>query len=167
MELLKEITNTDIGLKQKRVHYRVRKAARAVLVDGKKIALLYVSKHHYHKLPGGGVKQTESMAQSLAREIMEETGCTGTIKKEIGAVVEFRDNFKQIRFSYCFLTAISKKHPKQFFTKKEEADGFQLLWVPLDKAIDLLEHDEPTNYEGKFIIKRDIAFMKKAKEMLK
>ena len=33
--------------------FRVRKAARGILIDGDKIALIHITKKNYHKLPGG------------------------------------------------------------------------------------------------------------------
>lgn len=165
MELLKEISNQDIGEKNKEVKYVVRKAARAVLFDGEKIALLFVSKHNYHKLPGGGAKLNENIKKALVREIMEETGCTAEIKDNVGVIVEYRDNFEKIQFSYCFVAEVINNYREQFFTEKEKVQGFQLKWVSLDEAIKLIENDKPDNYEGKFIVKRDVVFLKKAKEI--
>ena len=86
MQLLKVIRNEDIGFKRKSVKYKVRKAARAVLFDKDKTALLFVFKHNYHKIPGGGVKSYEDIKIALSREILEETGCTAEIKEEIGVI---------------------------------------------------------------------------------
>ena len=38
----------------------------------------------YYSLPGGGVKPGESPHEALARELIEELGCTGTIGKQVG-----------------------------------------------------------------------------------
>ena len=60
-------------------------------------------------------------------------------------------------------TVIAKGKPD--FTQKELDEGFVLLWVPLDEAISLLEHDMPQNYEGIFVQKRDLAFLNEAKNI--
>jgi len=38
--------------------------------------------------------------------------------------------------------------------------GFQLVWLSLDEAIEVLGNDKPINYDGKFIQKRDLIFLK-------
>lgn len=166
MELLKEIRNEDIGSRNRKVKYELRKAARAVLFDGPKIALLFVSKHDYHKLPGGGIEQGESIRKALAREIMEETGCSAKIVDEVGCIVEYRDDYGLIHFSYCFVADVTKNHHKQFFTEKEKAHGFRLDWMSLKKAIRVMNNDKPDCYNGKFIVKRDAEFLRKVRKSL-
>ncbi len=167
MQLLKVIRNEDIGFKRKSVKYKVRKAARAVLFDKDKTALLFVFKHNYHKIPGGGVKSNEDIKIALSREILEETGCTAEIKEEIGVIKEYRDDFGIEQFSYCFTAEVVKIDNKQSFTKKEKDQGFKLVWVTLDEAIKLIKNDKPDNYEGKFIVERDIVFLEKVREIKK
>lgn len=51
--------------------FRKRGAARAVLLDDSgQVYLLNVSKHSYHKLPGGGIDDGEDIKQALERELM-------------------------------------------------------------------------------------------------
>ncbi len=161
MKLLKELHqhNPDIN-------YKVRKAGRAVLFAEDKVALLYVGKKNYHKLPGGGVKPEEDIKQGLARELMEETGCEAKVNGEIGMTIEYRDEFEQIQFSYCYLAKVTKDCQTLSFTDKEKADGFELKWVSLDEAIKLLELDQPDNYAGKFIVARDLTFLKEVKNII-
>jgi 8-oxo-dGTP pyrophosphatase MutT (NUDIX family) len=167
MKLLKVIKNKDVGFPNKKVKYRIRKAARAVLFDKNKIALLFASKYKYHKLPGGGVEKKESIKKALAREIMEETGCTAKVKGEVGKIIEYRDNFKLKQFSYCYIAEVTKKKSKPKFTEDEKAEGFKIRWVSLDNAIKIIENDKPKIYERKFMITRDLIFLKKAEEIIK
>ncbi|MFT8350907.1 NUDIX domain-containing protein [Clostridium saccharoperbutylacetonicum] len=77
MELIKEIYEKDIGYDGKNIDtiYNIRKASRAIVLnDLGEIALLYVSKNKYHKLPGGGIEAGESIDIALNREVMEEVG---------------------------------------------------------------------------------------------
>ena len=168
MELLAEIHEKDLGIKEeKKVKYLPRKAARAVLYNDKKqIAFLYVSKHHYHKLPGGGIEEDESIETALAREVLEEFGCTIKVNSELGLIIEYRNQFEQIQLSYCYLAKVKENHGRQQYTEKELSQGFQLQWVNLNEAIKLLEQDQPTTYEGKFIVNRDLTFLKKAKKLV-
>jgi 8-oxo-dGTP diphosphatase len=167
MELLKLIRNKDVGFPNKKVKYKIRKTARAVLFYKNKIAILFASKYKYHKLPGGGVENKESIKKALAREIMEETGCTAKIKAEVGKIIEYRDDFKLKQFSYCYFAEVTKKKNKPKFTEDEKPEGFKLQWISLKKAIQILEKDRPESYERKFIVLRDLVFLKKAKEIIK
>lgn len=165
MQLLKVIRNEDLGYKNKKVKYITRKAARAVLFDRGRVALLFVTKHNYHKIPGGGINQKENINSALLREIMEETGCTVYVGKEIGLIKEYRDDFNTEQHSYCFSAKVKETKREPSFTKKEKDHGFKLIWITLDEAINLIKKDKPNNYEGKFIVKRDLLFLKKAREL--
>ncbi len=167
MKTLKVIRNKDVGVKNKKVKYRIRKAARAVLFNKDRVALLNVSKLHYHKIPGGGVETGENIKKALAREIMEETGCTAIVGEIIGIIEEYRDDFKLKQISYCYIAEVVKCGDKPFFTKKEINNGFKLIWVTLDEAIKLLKNDKPEEYEGKFIVIRALEFLERAKLLVK
>ena len=57
MQLLKIINPEDVS-KAELSSYTVREAGRAVVIDqDRKIALLYVSKENYYKLPGSSVAE--------------------------------------------------------------------------------------------------------------
>lgn len=163
MELLKEIKDKEFTEDESLLE--IREAARAVLFDENGLVpLLFVSKYNYHKIPGGGIDKGEDKLQALAREVLEEAGSEIKVIGEVGKIIEFRSkwNFKQV--SYCYLgQVISKVKPN--FTEKELSQGFKLMWLPLDEAILKIENDKPENYEGSFIRERELAFLKKAREM--
>ena len=165
MELLKEIKDKEWPKDESTL--KIRKASRAVLFDENNlIPLLFVSKYNYHKLPGGGINDNEDKAKALIREVLEEAGSGIEISGEIGKIVEFRSKWNLKQTSYCYIGRIISKG-KPDFAEKELSQGFKLIWLSLDGAISKIENDKPTDYEGSFIQKRDIVFLKKAKEAIK
>lgn len=148
-------------------NFKVREAARAVLLDNDgQVYLLYVAKHGYHKLPGGGIDEGEEILQALERELMEEVGCKAEIISELGIIVEFRtyDDGKLKQTSYCYLARQVGEQVESSLEEGEIEEGLtEVKAGSIDEAIALLERDEPDNLEGKFIQKRDLAFLREAK----
>ena len=134
-----------------------RYAARAVVFDNEgNVALLNVSRHHYHKLPGGGVERSEDIPAALHRECQEEIGCSVTVTSELGFVLEYRGGLRQE--SYAYLARVNGAKGKPKFTQEEIENGFKGVWVNPDEAIGLLESDKPDDYFGKYIQARDLIF---------
>ena len=71
------------------------------------------------------------------------------------------DNFKQT--SYIFSAQVIKNNHRTQFTEKELTEGSELLWVPIEKAIQLIKasekkltiSDPKELYHTKFIVRRD------------
>lgn len=146
--------------------FRHRRAARAVVRDTQgMIALLYVSKLHYYKLPGGGIDQGEDVLEALRRECREEIGCEIRNIRELGHVTEYRGEFSLRQDSYCFAADISggKKAPNM--TQKELDEGFEVVWMPPHEAIAKVHESRPDNYEGRFIGPRDSVILKEYETM--
>ncbi|MGH4119568.1 NUDIX hydrolase [Clostridium sp.] len=170
MELIKEIYEKDIDYTSENtdVVYKLRKAARAIVInDSGKIALLYVSKNNYHKIPGGGIEEGENIEIALHREIMEEVGVNIDVLGEIGIIIEYRNAFQQLQISYCYYAKVKGAIKETTFTDEEISNGFKLKWVDFDEAISILENDIPDNYAGKFIQSRDSLFLRRTYDILK
>jgi len=143
--------------------FKVRRAARAVVFDqDKNIGILYVGKHDYHKLPGGGLEGEENIDAALRRECLEEIGCDIETFGELGEIIEYRDKWSIKQHSYCFIANLVGAKKNQDFTQKEIENDFSIKWLPLEKALALLLNDQPEEYEGKFIQIRDSLFLKEA-----
>lgn len=169
MELLAEVRERDVGFEGMEsfvVPYELRKTSRAVVFnENNEIALLAVTKHNYHKLLGGGIEENEDLYAALKCKVLEEIGCHIEIGRDLGLIIEYRNRWKRLQISYCFLAKTTGEIQESQLTESELEKGIQPLWVPLDKAVALLEHDKPSCYEGKFIQRRDIAFLQRSKDI--
>lgn len=162
MELLKEIFDKPMGTEE----IKTREAVRAVIFDEDGlIPMLYVAHFKYHKIPGGWIDSGENMQVALAREILEETGCTATILEEVGKIVEYVSEWNWMQTSYCYLGKIVEKW-KSNFTENELKGGFEIQRMSIDDAIAAVKNDKPDNLKGRTVQARDIIFLEKAKEIL-
>jgi 8-oxo-dGTP pyrophosphatase MutT (NUDIX family) len=148
--------------------YKVREAARAVVVDENgKIALLHVSKEHYYKLPGGGIEDGEDKMKALARECKEEIGCDVEVMGEVGSIVEYRKIFTLKQTSYCYLAKVKGKKGMPDFTDDEKENGFEQVWLSSSDALKALRESKATSIEGSaYIVPRDTAFLEESKNYL-
>jgi 8-oxo-dGTP diphosphatase len=169
MELLLEIRDEDVYQSpvEHTGDYNLRDAVRAVIFNEKdEISIQFVSKHNYHKIPGGGMEEGETIEESLRREVLEESGCEIEIGEPIGKILEYRNKINELQTNYCFLATTKGEPKKPSYDTEEIEDEFVPTWVNIDEAIRLLEDDKPSTYDSAFIIKRDITFLKKAKELI-
>ena len=173
MKLIKTLTEKEVfgnyiaKSRPKNNDYKLREAARAIVLDDKnKIAFLNVG-HEFHKIPGGGVKKGESLEKALHREMYEETGCTVKIIKELGKIIEYKDKFGEKHISYCYVVQKIKKLSSPKFTKQETKDGYKLSWIKIEDAIKISKKDKPKDYFPAFMSKRDLFFMNYFKKKIK
>ena len=149
--------------------YKLREAARAVLLDSNsEVYLMHVTKHGYHKLPGGGIDSGESKEKALARELKEEVGCSAIIEQEVGQITEYRPFYgQQKQLSYCYIARqIGELEEPQLEQGELDEGMVQIKVKDVQHAISLLMHDEPKNLEGKYIQKRDLEFLRYAQRLL-
>lgn len=69
--------------------------------------------------------------------------------------MEYRDQLNLQQESFCYLAEVEGEIGDPAFTEEENLKGFEVKWLKLEDALGLLEKDKPTNYEGRFIQRRD------------
>lgn len=153
--------------------YTTREAARGIVYDDAgAVALLFVARDGYYKLPGGGIDPGESPEIAFARELKEEIGCTAEITHELGTLLEQRYYWNMTQLSYCYVARQTGEKGKPDFTESERERGFEVVWAnDIDEAIRLLESSEDITPKDDleqniiFMRHRDVAIAKKAKEV--
>ncbi len=141
-------------------NYSLREAVRAVVFDEEKnIALLYLSRDSYFKLPGGGVETGEDVEAALRRECMEEIGCEIKNIEPIGYTEEYWKEDTERQVSYCYKTELKGSKGEPSLTQSEKDRGFETIWLPLHEAITKLQTCMPTHWEGDYIPERELLFL--------
>ena len=94
MRHLKTTTHPDIEHLDDKIIFQ-RNAARAIVLDGEDVLLLYTERYHDYTLPGGGIDDGEDVIAGLVRELEEETGAKNIHSiKPFGIFEEFRPWYK-------------------------------------------------------------------------
>lgn len=145
MRLLNTTYHPDANLNTDRKFHR--QAARAIILDGDNILLLYTERYHDYTLPGGGVDNNEHIEAALIRELKEETGAQNVRSiREFGRYEEFRPWYKSdydlIHMeSFCFTCEIDEQLGATSFETHEIENGMRVCWMNIHQAI---KHNEQT-----------------------
>lgn len=169
MNILAIIKDEDLGTGVPAPEsYAERSAARGIVFDREgNVALFHATKNHYHKLPGGGVEEGEDVETALRRELAEEIGCEVEDVRELSVIEEYRNKLRLHQISHCFLAKVSSEKGEPHLEAGEVEEGFVPRWVPLGEAVAILESEGTVeDYQGKFMQKRDLLFLKEAQRVL-
>lgn len=142
-----------------------RFGARAIIKKNGLYAMQQSSRGEY-KIPGGGIDEGESIAEALAREVLEETGLVVIPEsiKELGEILEVRrdifdENKKYIAHSLHYSCEVEDKILETAMTESEIERGFHLVWADMDTVI--AENERLMTEKWQF---RDVEFLKWYKE---
>lgn len=145
MQLLKtafhpDVSAADISAASK-LRLIERHAARAIVMKGEDILLLYTERYHDYSLPGGGIEDGEDDVAGLIRELQEETGAEGVCNvKAFARYDEYRPWYKADgdiihMMSYCYLCDIDDELGSTAFESHEVNNGMTPLWINIHEAI--------------------------------
>jgi 8-oxo-dGTP pyrophosphatase MutT (NUDIX family) len=164
-----KLINPENASKEELKNYRTRQAVRAVVLDGEnRIALLFVAKENYYKIPGGGIEEGEDKMVALQRECKEEIGCEIEVLNEIGSIVQYTKIFTLKQTSYCYLAKVKGQKGIPNYTEDEKENGFKQIWLPYDEALKAITETKANNIEGgAYIVPRDTTFLEEARNYLK
>jgi ADP-ribose pyrophosphatase YjhB (NUDIX family) len=163
MKLLAEISEGSLGIgepEQLHKRYELQKSARGIVLNAQgKMAGQYLKTHAFHKLPGGGVEQGETLEAAFKREILEEVGCNLEVTDELGVVVEYRNMFDIIIVSYGFVASVKGEVNEPQLEKEEIEEGTTTVWMTPEEAYEEMKADTPKVPKGYFILKREMSFL--------
>lgn len=164
MKHIIEVDDRSIGIDQDRKpeYGNIRVAVRCVLFnDDGDVAIEYIARDNYYKLPGGGVDHGEDFLPALKRELLEEVGAKIVDIQCIGTTVDAMNKLDRYQVSHCYTAHVDCMYAPSL-EQKEIDEGLQVLWVPPLKALSLMASSEISNYRGYFISKRDYAILQHA-----
>lgn len=143
--------------------YTPRRAGRAIVFDGQKVALLSVGGQNYYMLPGGGIDKGEGTEEGLRRELLEELGYLVELGAPIGVTEMYIDRWRNKQLDTCFFAEVSGDQGEISRTAFEKLEGHQIVWAQsLSLALQLVETAVPKNRDGKLIQVRDSVFLREA-----
>ena len=172
MRHLKTTIHPDIDHLDNKTVYK-RNAARAIVLDGEDILMLYTERYHDYTIPGGGLDEGEDVIAGMVRELEEETGAKNIHSiKPFGIFEEFRPWYKNDAdmmhmISYCYSCKIDRELGETAYEDYEVKNGMKPVWINLHDAI---AHNEKTMAEspkkGMSIERETFLLHLVAKEML-
>lgn len=91
-------------------------------------------------LPRGRIEENEYMEETVIREIKEETGIEAKIIKKIGVInYSFYSSKDKVTYDKIVHFYLLKLDKQQDFIPNQEIE--EKIWVPLDKAKDILSYE--------------------------
>ena len=124
-----------------------RRSARAIVLDGNNILMLYTERYHDYTIPGGGLDNGEDVITGLVRELKEETGANNVHDiKPYGIYEEYRPWHKDDanvmhQISFCYTCKIDQQLGKTALEDHEINNGMKPVWINIHEAI---AHNEQT-----------------------
>jgi len=101
-------------------------------------------------LPRGRIEKNEHMEETVIREIKEETGIEATIIKKIGIIsYSFYSSKDKVTYNKVVHFYLLRLDKQEDFVPNQEIE--EKLWVPLNKAKEILSYEAEKNIIDKVI----------------
>ncbi len=150
-----------------------RPSARAVIIQGDKIALVYSKREKYYKFPGGGIHADEDKEKALIREVREETGMIVIPDsiREFGSVLRRQKSDKSENTvfeqeNYYYFCDVQDDLVDQELDAYEREAGFVLRVVDIDTAIRTNEMYKSKTLFNEVMIKRELRILGMLKKLV-
>jgi 8-oxo-dGTP diphosphatase len=101
----------------------------------KKLAVVHRHKHDDWTLPKGKVDLGESWKKAAIREVLEETGCVGKIKKYAGSISYLLDGKPKVVLFWHMSVKSSKP-------SKMNGEVDEVRWLSVAEASEILDHKD-------------------------
>ena len=146
--------------------FKPRSAARTIVFDENKVALIYIREHGYYMLPGGGLEDDEDAHTGLTREIAEELGCKIIITGEVGSIEVYFDRWSKKQTDYCYTSNKVGEASDKSLTDFEIEEDHNVVWAEdIQTAIKFVADARPKNLDGKLVQARDLLFLKTVEKL--
>jgi 8-oxo-dGTP pyrophosphatase MutT (NUDIX family) len=106
------------------------------------------------------VEENENIEDAVKRECKEEAGCDVEIVKEAGFVTEYRKKGNLKQTSYYYIVKVVGKKGTPNLTEDEIAEGYEIVWVPFETALEKVKANNATFYSAPYIKARDLGALK-------
>ena len=113
----------------------------------KKLAVVHRHKHNDWSLPKGKVDPGESWKKAALREVLEETGCVGKIKKYAGSISYLLDGKPKVVLFWHM--GIKTENPGKMNGEVDE-----VRWLTIDQAVEILDYGDEIDLINKGPYKR-------------
>ncbi|WP_409524737.1 NUDIX domain-containing protein [Nitrincola sp. MINF-07-Sa-05] len=143
LPIFEQLIHPDLNTDSKRIFYR--HAARAIVMRGEQILMLFTERYNDYSFPGGGLDDGEDWCEGLKRELEEETGAHSIrVLSEYARVDETRPHYKpdfdqMHMISHYFVCEIADDLREARMEDYEVANGMRPVWINIHDA---LAHNE-------------------------
>ncbi len=144
-----------------------RPSARAIIIKGDKISLVYSKKEKYYKFPGGGIHDDEDKKEALIREVREEVGMVVIPEsiREFGSVLRRQksDESENTVFeqeNYYYFCDVEDEPVDQELDEYEKDAEFVLKTVDIETAIEANDIYKSDVFFNEIMIKRELRVLR-------
>lgn len=130
-----------------------RVACRGIVKKDDKYLMVHILKMDLFTFPGGGLEESETLAECAKREVLEETGVVvEVLEKKVSITEYFAESVFTTHFYICEYISNSFKTA---LTEEEIALGMEVVWKTMDEILDIFENYVTAHIHGPNIHNRE------------